>query len=264
MLPSPPMLRAASLALLLVLPSLAGPAFAGEAETKAKALDLVYEAADAIDSARAELKAGREREAERLLTRAEEYLTRAEALVPGLARVAFERARLQETEGEEALALQTLEGALAGELPGADHLRGIELVDALRDRLGKPSLGADWRRANTSKNLGGALLGGGLALSLAGLGVAMGTFAHDVYNGVTDAGIGGNRVGWALCIVGAGIGGVGGGVVIGAQVRLDQLKLILPGPWRLPGGSQAQAAAAGAPPALFLSLRFDEPAPARR
>lgn len=257
------MRSAALLALLLCLS--ASSAHAGDDDVRTKALDLVYEAADAIDSALAEAKGGREREAERLLTRAEEYLKRAEALAPGLARIAYERARLHDAEGEEEQAITTLEGALRGDLPSLEHLRAIELLDRLRAATGQEPVGASWRRSMTLRNVGGAAIGGGLALSLAGLGLAVGSFANDVYNGVTDAGIGANRAGWALCIAGAGVAGVGGGLVLTAQVRLDGLKTILPGPWRLPGGVHAPTTADRfAPSGFTLTLHFTQPPLPRR
>ena len=214
--------------LLLVL-LLASPAFADE-EMRAKALDLVYEAADAIDSAKVEFREGREKDGERLLTRAEEYLKRAEALDPELARIPFERARLQRMDGESALALATLSRALKGELSLGDHIRGVKIVDGIRSDLGQPPLARDWRRQVTFRNVGAAAVAGGMIASAIGFGLAFSSFAEGAYHGVDDVDLFGNRFGWGLSFAGMGIAAAGGVVMLGTTVKIEDLKSVLPGP----------------------------------
>ena len=97
----------ALLALVVGLLLLPGVVVAQESAARAEATDLVYEAADALDQARAELEAGRKGEGERLLSKAERDLERAAELDPTAPRLGFERARLAQLDGvpEEAAAV---------------------------------------------------------------------------------------------------------------------------------------------------------------
>jgi hypothetical protein len=233
-------------------------------EMRAKALDLVYEAADAIDQAKAFLDEDNEREAERLLTRAEEYLKRAQALDGGLARIPFERARLQKLDGAPDLALGTLHTALRGELSLEDHLRGVKILDELRADLEKPPIAAEWRQRVTLRNVGGGALAGGMIASAVGLGLAFSSFAQGAYHGVTDLDLFANRFGWGLGFVGMAVSAAGGAVMIVTTVQVDELKSILPGPWRMeggrPSGRGARAQTAAPPFSVMLALRWPPPA----
>ena len=230
-----PRLEAALLALVVGLLLLPGVVVAQESAARAEATDLVYEAADALDQARAELEAGRKGEGERLLSKAERDLERAAELDPTAPRLGFERARLAQMDGVPEEAAAVLTEWMVGDLPFGEHVRSVDLLNDIRGELGLPSVGAEWKQATDLRNAGVAVLAGGLVTSLAGFAIGFGTFAQEAYSGVTDKGIGGNRFGWGLSVAGAGVA-VGGGVMtLAGQLKVRKLRRILPGPWRLSG-----------------------------
>ncbi len=226
-------IRRAGLAVLAAVLGLSPQAWAQSSSARAEATDLVYEAADALDQARAEFEAGRDSEAERLLSRAEADLQRAGELDPTTPRLGFERARLQRMDGQPAEAELLLSEWMAGDLPFGEQVRSVDLLNAIRADLGRPTVGVEWRQAQDLRNAGIGVLAGGLVASLAGFAIGFGTFAQEAYTGVTDKGIGGNRFGWGLSIAGAGVAIGGGAMTLAGQLKIVRLRRILPGPWRL-------------------------------
>ncbi|MCO4772430.1 MAG: hypothetical protein KDA24_20525 [Deltaproteobacteria bacterium] len=222
----------ASGALLLLIPV---SALGQDTAARAEATDLVYEAADALDQARAEFDAGRRSEGERLLSRAERDLERAAELDPSAPRLGFEQARLQQLDGQPLDAELVLTEWMLGDLPFGEHVRSVDLLNDIRGELGRPTVGVEWTQAQQLRNAGIGVLAGGLVASLVGVGIGFGTFAEEAYSGVTDKGIGGNRFGWGLAIGGAGVALGGGGMTLAGQLKVARLRRILPGPWRLTG-----------------------------
>ena len=210
------------------------------AQGSSEAADLVYEAADALDQARAELEAGRQSAAERLISQAERQLEDARAIDPDLPRLGFETARLHQLDGAPEVAEEVLVASMVGDLPFGEHVRSVDLLNAIRGDLGKPSVGAEWRQTQLLRDVGIATVAGGLVASVVGFAIAFGTFAQEAYTGVTDKGIGGNRFGWGLSIVGGGVAVGGGALTLAGQLRLVRLRRILPGPWRLTQGPGLQ------------------------
>ena len=249
--------------LLVAIPlllSVPGVAWGQSSSARAEATDLVYEAADALDQARAEFEAGRDSEAERLLSKAEKHLERAAELDPTAPRLGFETARLNRLDGDPEQAEITLTTWMLGDLPFGEHVRSVDLLNEIRADLSKPSVGVEWRQAQQLRDVGIGVLAGGLVASLVGFGIGFGTFAEEAYSGVTDAGIGGNRFGWGLSIAGAGVALAGGGMTIAGQVRVAGLRKILPGPWRLAEAGLLRtapvASAAGPQWGLQVSVTF--------
>jgi hypothetical protein len=218
-----------ALLLCLLLPVRAA---AGATTAESKARDHLYEAADLIDEGRAELNAGRQAEGERLLSEAEDHLRAAEKLAPDMPRLAYERARLLRIDGDPRRAEQLLVASLRGPVVLGEHLKAVELMDALRKDQGKVTLGAEWRANQVVRNAGIGVIAGGVGVALAGFGAAFGTFANGVYQGIDDTRIGANRGAWAAAAVGGGIAVAGAGVTVAGQVGIDKLRIVLPGPWR--------------------------------
>lgn len=200
---------------------------------RAEATDLVYEAADALDQARAEFEAGRLGEAERLISQAEKDLELAAKLDPATPRLGFERARLHRFDGQPEEAEILLTEWMSSDLPFAEHVRSVDLLNAIRGDLSRPTVGVEWKQAQDLRNVGIGMLAGGLIASLVGVGIGFGTFAQEAYSGVTDEGIGGNRFGWGLTFVGAGVAVGGGAMTLAGQLKIIRLRRVLPGPWRL-------------------------------
>ena len=230
----------ALLATLFLVAALAAPAQAQD-DYGARALDLVYEAADALDQARSEFEAGREGEAERLLARAEDFLDRAERMEPSLPRIAVERARLYRLDRQPAQAEATLLKSMRGDLDIVDHVKAVELLDRVRGDLGKPRVGLEWHKDQELRDAGIGILAGGLGASLAGFVIAFASFNEEVHNGITDAGVALNAFGWTLSTVGGGVAVTGGIVTAAGQSRLVKLRDVLPGPWRLPGATSGSS-----------------------
>jgi tetratricopeptide (TPR) repeat protein len=203
------------------------------ADDTGAAAEMVYEAADAIDAARAEQQAGRADEADRLLREAEVRLTEARKLAPDLARIGFELARIHLLRGDADAAHLTLEGALKLELPIEEHVRMAVLLDEVRAALGRPSAGASWKRSQQIRNGGLGVLAGGLAVLGVGLALAYISFDQAATSGVTEDNLQLNRFGWAFAGIGGGIAAGGGALTIVGQVRVETLRAVLPGPWRL-------------------------------
>jgi len=214
-------------AAVVLLPA---PARAGDVEV---ATEKVYEAADAIDAARAEQQAGRGDEAERLLRDAEVLLTDARRIAPTLPRIGYELARVHLLRDDPGSARITLEGALKLDLPIEEHVRMAGLLDEVRAELGKPSAGAAWAQSQTIRNGGLGLLAGGLAALGVGFAVAYTSFDQAATDGVSEGNLQLNRFGWALVGIGSGITAGGGALTIVGQVQVEKLKAVLPGPWRL-------------------------------
>jgi len=208
-------------------------ATAQESAARAEATDLVYEAADALDQARAEFDAGRQAEGERLLGQAEKNLDLAEDRDPTTPRLGFERARLHRLDGDPEEAETVLTAWMASDLPFGEHVRSVDLLNDIRGDLSLPTVGVEWRRAQDLRNAGIGVLAGGLVASLVGVGIGFGTFAQEAYSGVTDQGVGGNRFGWGLSFVGAGVAVGGGAMTLAGQLKVIRLRRVLPGPWRL-------------------------------
>lgn len=238
-------MRLAALCLFL----LAAPAWADEAQ------DAVYEAADAIDAARAEFEAGRDDAAADLLARATKSLDEAARLDPELPRVAFERARIALLLKAPERARTLLMPALRGELEGAEHVRMAALLDEALRAAGRPSLGAQWTRAGQLRDGGGALMAAGAGVAGAGVAMALVAFGNARDHGVSDGNTQANRAGWGLVAGGGAALAAGAGLVTAGGVWQAQLQAVLPGPWRLP---QAH----GERPAwLGFQLRGPLPAP---
>jgi len=214
------------LALLLLVPCLA---FAQDA-----ALEAVYEAADAIDLARAEYGAGRDDEGDRLLQAAEVQLAAAEAAWPSLPRLGYERARIALLRKRPADAEEALLGSMKGTMPTPEHIRMAALLDEVRQLQGRPSLGQQWEQSAAVRNGGIATIAGGVALAVAGLAVSYGSFKDSADKGVTPARRDLNRLGWGLVAGGGAVALGGGAMTVVGQVQLEQLRGVLPGPWRLP------------------------------
>lgn len=213
---------------LLLLPTaaLAGP--------RDDALDKVYEAADAIDAARAEQEAGRDDEVVRLLADAEGLLITARALDPALPRIGFEQARLFMLRGKPKAAAEAITPSLKLEMALDQHLRMASLLDTIRADMGQPPLGVAWTQARAMRDAGIVTLAAGLAVTAAGLAVAYTSFDDAVQGGVTDDTLARNEAGWALTGLGGGVTAGGAGLLVAGQVRVSLLAQILPGPWRLP------------------------------
>jgi len=201
--------------------------------SRAEATDLVYDAADALDQARAEFEAGRKGEAERLLSQAEKALAEAADLDPTTPRLGFEQARLHRMDGQSEDAELLITTWMTGDLPFAEHVRSVDLLNAIRGDLGRPTVGVEWKQAQDLRNVGIGVLAGGLVASVVGFGIGFATFAEEAYSGVTDKGIGGNRFGWGLSIAGGGVALGGGVMTLAGQLKVLRLRRILPGPWRL-------------------------------
>jgi hypothetical protein len=226
-------------ALLICLALAAGPARA-EDRGNVSALDLVYEASDAIDAARDEIDAGRQREADRLLNRAERFLDEASRLAPDLRRVSFERARLLQIDGDPSRAEGLLIATMYRSMEPPDHVRAVAILEDIRSDLGKVTVGAQWRQATAVRSVGIATVAAGAVLSVIGFGVGFDALAQDTY-GRVDApdlapDLAPREAGLAVGLVGAGIAGVGGGFTLAGEFGRKKLRAVLPGPWRLPGG----------------------------
>ncbi len=249
-------------ALVLCLPP------AAQAQGSAQATDLVYEAADALDQARAELEAGRQSSAEKWISQAERQLAEAREIDPDLPRLGFETARLYRLDGTPEIAEEVLVASMLSELPFAEHVRSVDLLNEIRADLHKPSVGAEWRDTQLLRDVGIGTVAGGLVASVIGFAIAFSTFAEEAYTGVTDKGIGGNRFGWGLSIAGGGVALGGGVLTLAGQVRLVRLRRILPGPWRLSGMPGLQHAdptvIAGPMAGAALQIRFGGPRPRAR
>ena len=251
----------ACLLVLLIAPAWLHPAPArAQGSASSEAVDLVYDAADALDQARAELEAGRQSAAERLISQAERHLAAARAIDPDLPRLGFETARLHRLDGAPEVAEEVLVRSMLGELPFAEHVRSVDLLNAIRGDLAKPTVGAQWRKTQLLRDVGIATVAGGLVASVIGFALAFGTFAQEAYTGVTDKGIGGNRFGWGLSAVGGGVALGGGVLTLAGQLRLVRLRGILPGPWRLvqgPGLQQGPTVVVAGPTAgAAIEIRF--------
>lgn len=211
------------------------PAY-GDDRDRDRVRDLVYEAADAIDAAELERREGNQRESDRLLSEAERFLDDAWRLAPGDATVSLQRSRLLRLDGDPETAEAELIGALVHKLDPTIHGRGVVLLDQIRLDRGRPPVGSTWRTGTSMQLAGAAALGGGLALAVGGFAgafdaTAKATYAQrDVIPAQTTAG-------WVLAGAGGGVGAFGGALLIGGQLQLDALRRVLPGPWRLPGGS---------------------------
>jgi hypothetical protein len=232
--------------LLLAAALLLLPAVATAADRDA-ALEKVYEAADAIDAARAEQEAERPDEAVRLLADAEGHLAAARALDPDVPRIGYELARIRVLQGDEKAAAEALTPALKLPMPLEQHLSMVALLDGIRARQGQPPLGVAWQRAQDLRGAGIATLVGGLAATAAGLAVAYTSFEGAATDGVTDEALATNRGGWALCGVGGAATAAGLGLTAAGQVQVSLLQGVLPGPWRLAGGERST-------PSLYAGL----------
>jgi hypothetical protein len=229
---------------VLVLGATFGVSVVRAEGVSATAADLVYDAADAIDEARAHFDEGRMVDRDRAITAAERFLDQAERIEPGLTRIQYERARLQQVDGEPDVAQKTLLVLMRDEMATVEHVRTAELLDSIRADLKLAPVGLVWRRTTTARNVGLATLGGGLGAVVAGIVLAFGTYAQDTADGRERNTQAAQRVGFVMAGIGGGLV-VGGGVVtLGAQAQLGDMKAWLPGPWRLSGG---------APP---MTLRF--------
>lgn len=210
----------------------AAPAAAADRDA---ALDKVYEAADAIDAARAEQDAGRSDEALRLLADAEGDLASARALDPTLPRIGYELARIHVLREDSRAAADALLPALRLDMPLEQHLRMVSLLDEIRGTQGQAPLGVAWQRSQGMRDGGIGALVAGLAVTAAGLAVAYSAFVEAASPlGVTDERLATNQAGWALTGVGGGIAAAGLGLTVAGQVRVGLLQGVLPGPWRLP------------------------------
>lgn len=231
----------ARLLLCLWLPLLLAPIAVLAGNASMEASERVYEAADAIDAARGEVQAGRADEADRLLSEAESLLKQAAKLDPGLGRVGYERARIHLLRKNPTAAQAALTRAMRLDLPTGEHVRMAELLDTVRGDLGRPGLGVQWRRDSAMRDAGVGVLAGGAALAALGMVVAYVSFVGASEEGVTEDNLSLNRFGWTLAGLGGGVAVGGGALTVIGQVRLDGLRRILPGPWRLvtrpPSGS---------------------------
>ena len=229
----------AAACLLLCLACL-GPSTAWAERANTSALDLVYEAADAIDEALEELRAGRQRDADRLLNRAERFLDEAARLAPDLRRVQFERARLLQADGDPARAEGMLISTMYSAMETRDHVRAVGVLDDIRSDLGKPTVGVQWQRTTAVRNVGLATIVAGTITSIIGFGLGFDSLAQDTYNRVGSPDLASRQAGLALGLAGAGIAGVGGGLTLSGEFGRRSLRMVLPGPWRLPGGRLEQ------------------------
>ena len=212
-----------------------GAAFGQGGDTSA--LDLVYEASDAIDEAHEELLAGRQREADRLMNRAERFLDEAARLAPELRRVQFERARLLQLDGDPSRAEGLLLSTMYSSMSPRDHVRAVSVLDGIRADLKRPTVGAQWRRTTAVRNVGIGAIAAGVATALIGFGVGFDAFAQDVYQRrAPGLDLAPQQAGIALAVTGAAIAGIGGGITVGGEFGRRRLRFVLPGPWRLPGG----------------------------
>ncbi len=214
---------------ILLLPAL------GQAADEGRALDLVYEASDTIDAARQQQRGGSQAEAERLLTQAERFLDEAQRLDPDLRRISFERARLLQADGDPARAEALLVYSMHGALEPGDHVLAVKILDDIGLDLGKPTVGERWDRATMARNIGAGLLAGGLAVAIAGFAGGFDAQAQDIYDRVSEPDLSKRQAGFALAAVGGGLA-IGGGITLAVgEGQRAKLRLIVPGPWRLPG-----------------------------
>jgi hypothetical protein len=237
--------------LCLGLPLLLASATALAGEGSLDASERVYEAADAIDAARAEVEDGRAEEADRLLAQAESLLKEAAKLDPELARVGYELARIHLIRKSPLSAEQALTRSMRLDLPTGEHVRMAELLDTVRSDLGRPRLGVQWKRDTALRDAGVGALAGGAAVAAIGMAIAYISFVGATEEGVTDENLATNRFGWALAGVGGGIAVGGGAMTVIGQVRLDGLRRILPGPWRLASDERSAS--------FVLALRWSIP-----
>lgn len=205
------------------------------AADEGRALDLVYEAADTIDTARQQQRGGSQAEAERLLTQAERFLDEAQRLDPDLKRISFERARLLQADGDPERAEALLEFAMHGALEPGDHVLAVSILDDIGRDLGKPTAGARWERATLARDVGAATLAAGVLVAIAGFAGAFDSLAQDTYDRVSEPDLSKRQAGFALAGVGSGLA-LGGGITLAiGEGQRARLRLVLPGPWRLPG-----------------------------
>ncbi len=254
--PVPSRVRLARVALAAVFVLAAGAGSASAEGVSATAADLVYDAADAIDDARRHVEEGRMTDRDRSLTAAERFLDQAEEIEPGYPRIRYERARLQQVDGEPGIAEETLLTLMQEELATVEHVRTAELLDSIRADLDLPPVGLVWERTTTARNVGLATLGGGVVAVLTGIGIAFGSYAADTADGRERTTQNVQTAGFVLAGVGGGLTFGGGAVTLGAQARLGGMQAWLPGPWRLSGGP---------PPMTFrFAVSVTPPAPTRR
>ena len=204
------------------------------------ARDLLYEAADAIDEAEDRIRAGSQLQADRLLTQAEQYLDKAERLDPTLSRVAYERARLYQVDGQPDIAEGILLVAMTEQLRISDHVQAVGLLDQIRQELDKPTIGLEWARARTTRDLGIGVLIGGAITSIIGYSVAFSSLAGSTYDRA-EPDLATQRAGLVISAAGGGIALGGGIVTIGGASRVGKLEAVLPGPWRLEGARRKAA-----------------------
>jgi tetratricopeptide (TPR) repeat protein len=219
--------------LLAVLLVLAIPARLASAGNRQAALDLVYEAADRIDTADAEQRAGRPDEAERLLSEAEQTLARAAKEEPALPRIGFERARVQLLRDRPEEAEAALIPALRLQMAWNEHVRMAELLDQARRAQDRPTLAEEWRSRRRLRGAGVSAVAAGLGLMAGGLALTYAAFDEGVREGVTPERLSRNRGGWGMAGAGAGIAVAGGAICVVAQIDLERLEAMLPGPWRV-------------------------------
>lgn len=221
---------------LLLCLALAVPGSSWAQGGTTSALDLVYEASDAIDEARSQLEAGRQREADRLLNRAERFLDEAARLAPDLRRVQFERARLLQADGDPSRAEGMLLSTMYASMSPRDHIRAVTVLDDIRGDLRKPTIGAKWQRTTALRNVGIATIAAGAVTALIGFGAGFDALAQDTYSRAENPDLTPRQAGLALALTGVGIAGVGGSLTVAGEFGRGKLRFVLPGPWRLPGG----------------------------
>jgi hypothetical protein len=213
---------------------------AAQVASEQTARELLYEAADAIDEAQDRIRAGSQLEADRLLTQAEQYLDKAERLDPNLTRVAYERSRLYHVDGQPDIAEGLLLQAMTEQLRISDHTQAVDLLDRIRRDLDKPSIGLEWSRARTSRDVGIGVLIGGAITSIIGYSIAFSSLSESTY-ARSEPDIAAQRAGLVLTAAGGGIALGGGIVTIGGASRVGKLEAVLPGPWRLDGARRKAA-----------------------
>ncbi len=222
---------------LIFLAGLPAGALAQEAPEQ-RARDLLYEAADAIDAAQERIRSGYQLEADRLLTQAEQYLDKAERLDPTLTRVAYERSRLFQVDGQPDIAEGILLVAMAEQLQIGDHVQAVGLLDRIRRDLDKPSIGLEWERARTTRDVGVGMLIGGAVTSIVGYSIAFSSLAGSTYQRA-EPDLAAQRAGLVMSAAGGGVALGGGIVTISGGSRVHKLEAVLPGPWRLTGARPA-------------------------
>lgn len=218
------------LLLLLALPASAR----AQVPPEQTARDLLYEAADAIDAAQERIRAGYQLEADRLLTQAEQYLDKAERLDPSLSRVAYERSRLYQVDGQPDIAEGILLTAMTEQLQIGDHVQAVGLLDEIRRELDKPSIGLEWSRARTTRDVGVGMLIGGAVTSIVGYSIAFSSLAGSTYERA-EPDLAAQQAGLIISAAGGGVALGGGIVTITGGSRVHKLEAVLPGPWRLDG-----------------------------